>query len=206
MKRRDFLTLSGLALGSILIPSSVARAIRETCLLERQPLLVAPRRVAGILYAVDESGEFTLHYGDPYAEPDPPTWEEWLDSRGVDANDTEEVGKWFREQYGYEPGEEPEIDPEGPIDGDALANWMDWDYELQESPAATAFRYLQDLPLCPDRHSVSDSPLGRLSFTEGDRPGSNLTFVEAADLSTLACLQHRLNELGEGTAIEIYKS
>jgi hypothetical protein len=43
MKRRDFLTLSGLALGSLLIPASVARAIRESCVLQREPLLVPPR-------------------------------------------------------------------------------------------------------------------------------------------------------------------
>jgi hypothetical protein len=35
--------------------------------------------------------------------------------------------------------------------------------------------------------------LGDSGFTEGDRPGSNLTYVEAAHLATLACLQHRLN-------------
>jgi hypothetical protein len=42
-----------------------------------------------------------------------------------------------------------------------------------------------------------------LRFIEGDRPGSNLTYVEAPDLATLACLQTRLNELGEDLAIEI---
>jgi hypothetical protein len=206
MKRRDFLTLSGLVLGSILIPSSIARAIRETCVLNEEPLLVTPSRVTGTLYAVDEGGEYTLHFGDPYAEPDPPTWEDWLSSRRVDASDPDAVSEWFRDQYGYEPGEEPGIDPKEPIDGDALANWMDWDYELQASPAASAYRYLSDLPLCTDRKNDHENPLGRLTFIEGDRPGSNLTYVEAADLSTLACLQHRLNELGEGTAIEIYHS
>jgi hypothetical protein len=205
MKRRDFLTLSGLALGSLLIPASVARAIRESCVLQREPLLVPPHKVTGTLYATDEAGEYTLHFGDPYGEPDPPTWRDWLDSRGVDARDPEEVATWFRDQEGYETGEEPTINPDDPIDGGALSNWMDWEYELQASPAASAFHYLRDLPLCPDPQ-VDDSPLGRLSFVEGDRPGSNLTYVEAADLSTLACLQHRLNELGEGTAIEIYKS
>jgi hypothetical protein len=29
------------------------------------------------------------------------------------------------------------------------------------------------------------------------------TYVEAADLATLACLQHRLNELNQGVKIEI---
>ena len=206
MKRRDFLTLSGLALGSVLIPSSVARMIRETCVLQERPLLITPRDARTTLYVTGEDGSFTLHLGDPYAEPDPPTWEDWLDGRGVDASEPEEVSQWFRDQYGYEPGDEPTIDAKGPIDGDALAHWIDWEYELQESPEASAFRYLDGLPLCPDRQSDPSNPLGRLSFTEGDRPGSNLTYVQAGDLATLACLQHRLTELGEGVAIEMYES
>ena len=40
-------------------------------------------------------------------------------------------------------------------------------------------------------------------MVEGDRPGSNLTYVEAPDLATLACLQNRLNELGQNLAIRI---
>ena len=50
---------------------------------------------------------------------------------------------------------------------------------------------------------VGGQALGKLRFIEGDRPGSNLTYVEAPDLATLACLQNRLNELGENFAIEI---
>jgi hypothetical protein len=45
--------------------------------------------------------------------------------------------------------------------------------------------------------------LGESNFIQGDRPGSNLTYVEAPDLATLACLQNRLNEIGENLAIEI---
>jgi hypothetical protein len=41
-------------------------------------------------------------------------------------------------------------------------------------------------------------PLPRAS----DRPGSSLTYVEAPDLATLACLQNRLNDLDENLAIE----
>ena len=47
-------------------------------------------------------------------------------------------------------------------------------------------------------------PSQQLTYTpKGDRPGSNLTYVEAPDLATLACLQNRLNELGQNLAIEI---
>jgi hypothetical protein len=37
------------------------------------------------------------------------------------------------------------------------------------------------------------------------RPASNFTYVEAPDHATLACLQHRLNELGKNVRIEIQK-
>lgn len=40
---------------------------------------------------------------------------------------------------------------------------------------------------------------------EGDRPRSNLTYVKAPDSASLACLQSRLNELGENIATEIKK-
>ena len=80
--------------------------------------------------------------------------------------------------------------------------WIDWDFEMQDSPMAQAFHYLQDLPL--DRGGNGGGfQLGDLGFVEGDRPGSNLTYVEAADLATLACLQHRLNELNQGVKLEI---
>lgn len=206
MKRRDFLTLSGLVLGSVLIPASVARLIRETCVDQEKPLLILPRSIRGTIYAVKESSYYTLHLGDPDAEPEPPTWSEWFYDRDVDAHDPEEVAKWFRENEGHETGEEPTIDPDETIDGGALATWMDWDYELQASSTATAYHYLNALPLCPGRRVEGSDPLGSLSFIEGDRPGSNFTYVEAPDLSTLACLQHRLNELGERTAIEIRES
>jgi len=94
------------------------------------------------------------------------------------------------------------IDPDGTIDGVALDRW-ETHQELIESPAASAFHYLRDLPLDDDRGLGGSSPLGELSFIQGDRPGSNLTYVEAPDLATLACLQHRLNEIGENLAIEI---
>ena len=61
----------------------------------------------------------------------------------------------------------------------------------------------QGVPTLVATGNGSGLQLGNLGFVEGDRPGSNLTYVEAADLATLACLQHRLNELNEGIKIEI---
>ena len=204
MKRREFLTLSGLALGSVLIPSTVARLIRETCIEKEQPLLIAPRNSKGVLYAVDDCGSYTFHWGDPYAEPEPPTWGEYLDMRGVEIHDPESVSEYFRDQLCCEPGEEPDISLDEPIYGYTLELWLDGDYAMQTSSMAVGYHYLRDRPLCPKKFSESGDALGSLSFIEGPHPGSNLTYAQAPDLSTLACLQHRLNELGEGTVIEIY--
>ena len=46
--------------------------------------------------------------------------------------------------------------------------------------------------------------LGNLDFVEGASPGSNLTYVTAPDLASLACLQERLKELNQKVRIEIY--
>ena len=205
MKRRDFLTLSGLALGSILIPSSVARLIRETCVENGEPLIITPRTSKSVLYAVDEGGDYTFHWGDPYAEPEPPTWGEYLDMRGVEIQDPESILEYFRDQTGCDHGEEPDVTLDDPIDGYTLELWLDGDYAMQTSTMALGYHYLRNLPLCPDKGRCSVDALGSLSFIEGPHPGSNLTYAQAPDLSTLACLQHRLNELGEGMVIEIYK-
>ena len=51
------------------------------------------------------------------------------------------------------------------------------------------------LSLC----GLNTPAIGRLATA----PGSNLTYVEAPDLAALACLQNRLNGLGQDLAIEI---
>ena len=59
---------------------------------------------------------------------------------------------------------------------------------------------ISNLPL-DDGGSDDGLDLGDLSFIEGDRPGSNLTYVEADSLAAIASLQHRLNELQTGARI-----
>jgi len=201
MNRRDFLSLCGLAAGSCIIPVRLARAIRDTCVLGGQPYFINAPASGSVLYAVQNtSNEFTFRLG---GEVSPPTWREYLeDSQGIDPRDPEAVNAWQREQYGIEPGEEDEIALDEPIDGGALDHWCEWDYSLREGPEAQAYRYLEDLPL-DDGKKTGGSPLGKLRFIEGDRPGSNFTYVEAPDHATLACLQHRLNELGTNIRIEI---
>ncbi|MEI8284240.1 MAG: hypothetical protein WCG52_04530 [bacterium] len=210
MKRRDFLSLCGLAVGSVIIPAPIARLIRDTCVLGGQALIIPPQsKNASILYAVYEYGDYTLHFGDPEAEPPIPTWEEFIDSRSVNMDDDEERADFLEEYFGWdrsEGEEEPEVPLNEPIDGATLDFYMEWDFELRESPMALAFHYLNDVHLCPETIRRTGEPLGRLRFIEGDHPGSNLTYVQAPDLATIACLQHRLNALNENVLIEIQGS
>jgi hypothetical protein len=202
MKRRDFLTLCGYVAGACMIPGRLARAIRDTCVLGGQPYLINPPSLGGVIYAVQYGdSDFTLRYGEAVS---PPTWREYLEENaGIDTRDKKAIKEWQRWKLGLEPGEEEKIVLGKEIDGGILSEWQDWDYAMTYSPEAQAFHYLGNLPLDDGSGPLSGDPLGKLKFIEGDRPGSNLTFVMAPDLATLACLQHRLNTLGENVGIEI---
>jgi hypothetical protein len=80
---------------------------------------------------------------------------------------------------------------------------MDSEFELHHSPMAVAYRNLENLQLGDSDKAYAGDPHGSLNFNEGTHPGSNLTYVKAPDLATIACLQHRLNELNENVRIEI---
>jgi hypothetical protein len=73
--------------------------------------------------------------------------------------------------------------------------------ECSRLPWIAAAGASSGLPILGKR--CSGDPLGRLRFIEGPHPDSNLTYVEAPDLATIACLQYRLNELDENVRIEI---
>ena len=280
MKRRDFLSLCGLAAGSCLVPDAIARVIRDTCVLAREPYLILPRNPKDTLYAYSGDGktDFMLHIGDPTIQEPAPTWREYFEEyEFIDIKDKDAVRDWWMMHVGdpdehrsagalgvdpadagpagrdeqerasqhpitieadaeidgaaYEQWEHrsagalgvdpanagPErarragasesmhpfgIDPNAEIDGVALERWENMQ-EIYDGPSARAFHLLRDLPLDDGRKLKNGNPLGELEFIEGDRPGSNLTYVEAPDLATLACLQNRLNELGQNYAIEI---
>jgi len=67
VNRRSFLSLCGLAAGSCLVPESIARVIRDTCVLAERPYLILPRNPKDTIYAYSGDGlsEFMLHIGDP---------------------------------------------------------------------------------------------------------------------------------------------
>jgi hypothetical protein len=205
MRRRDFLSLCGLAAGSCLVPDVIARVIHDTCVLAHEPYLILPRNPKDTIYAYSGDGttDFMLHIGDPTIQEPAPTWREYFDEyEGIDINDKEAVKDWWVHHVG-DPEEDPiTIEPDEEVDGVAYEQW-EWQQELHDGPSARVFHLLNDLPLDDGRGLVKGNPLGELNFIQGDRPGSNLTYVEAPDLATLACLQNRLNELGQSFAIQI---
>jgi len=198
-------SLCGLVAGSCLVPDALARVIRDTCVLDDQPYLILPRDPDDVLYALTTDGktDFMLHHGDPFEASDPPTWREYFDEfEGFSIKDQQAVREWWIEQVG-DPRDDPiTVIADETVDGAALERWEN-EQEMHNGPAARAFHHLPDLPLDDGGGPRGSNPLGRLRFIEGDRPGSNLTYVEAPDLASLACLQNRLNELGESLAIKI---
>jgi hypothetical protein len=213
MKRRHFLTLSGLVSGACLIPPGIVRRIRAAALQPGGPLILAPENALTELFAEDTGYGFHLYLGDPQAEPDYPSLSEFIESRGFDPDDDSELRLYAIEWRGCEEDfiEEEEgviaqlkEELSEPIDGGERDHWMDWDFESRQSPMAQAYHYLSALPLDTlDGASGAGPDLGDLSFIEGDRPGSNLTYCTADSLEALASLQHRLNELKEGVRIRL---
>lgn len=213
MKRRHFLSLSGLVSGACLIPAGIARRIHTAALHPDGPLILAPENALTDLYAEDTGYGFHLHLGDPNAEPDCPVLSEFIEARGFEPSDDNDLRRYAIEWRGYEEDfieeEEGAIERlkrelNDPIDGGERDHWMEWDFESRESPMARAYHYLSRLPLHNlDGALATGLDLGDLSFIEGDRPGSNLTYCAADSLQALASLQHRLNQLNEGVRIRI---
>lgn len=211
MNRRSFLSISAGVGGSCLIPSAIARRIRDVCIGNSQPLILAPDRSSIELYAQECCGSYTLHLGDPDTEPDYPNLREFIQDKGYSPDNRRSLRdyliNWRCHDVETQGRTKHVIDEivemlDEPIDNYERENWMEWDFEMHDSPMARAFSYLQDLPL-DDGRSRGDFDLGSLSFIEGDHPGSNLTYVAADSLAAVASLQHRLNELKTGARIVV---
>jgi hypothetical protein len=211
MNRRSFLSISAGVGGSCLIPSAIARRIHAVCIGASQPLILAPDRSSIELYAQKGCGSYTLHLGDPDTEPDYPNLREFIEDKGYSPGNRRSLRdyliNWRCHDVETQGRTKHAIDEvvemlDEPIDNYERENWMEWDFEMHDSPMARAYSYLRDLPL-DDGKSPGDFDLGSLSFIEGDRPGSNLTYVAADSLAAVASLQHRLNELKTGARIVV---
>jgi hypothetical protein len=211
MHRRHFLSLSGLSGSSCLIPAAIARRIHEVCIGASQPLVLAPDRFSIELYAVECFGRYHLHLGNPENEPDYPSLREFMEIRSFDPDDDGSLREYLVEWRSYDVNDGDEIkdaieslksELDEPIDDLERASWDEWEAETSAGTLPMAFHYLSELPLDDDK-PASGFSLGELSFTEGDHPGSNLTYVTADSLAAIASLQHRLNQLKTGARIVI---
>ncbi len=142
-----------------------------------------------------------LYLSIPDDEPlEYPTLREFLDDSGKDfweyiedsgICDDIEISKHM------EKGTDPETligDLDEEIDGCSYAasEWID-QYVLHESPEALTFDFLDRLLM---RHVPG------VALVQGDRPGSNLTFVEIKDSEALSALQKALGEEGYEVSIK----
>jgi hypothetical protein len=211
MNRRNFLSLAGASAGSFLIPAAVARRIRDVCLGNSKPLVLAQSSHSFDLYAQESCGRYMLHLGSPDEEPDYPTLREFIEKRGFWPLNRKSLRNYLvdwrchdRETEGTlkQAIDELTVKLEEPIDGYEREYWMDWEFDLYHGTLPGAYHYLADLPL-DDGLNADGFDLGKLSFIEGDRPGSNMTYVEADSLAVVASLQHRLNALDTGARIVI---
>jgi hypothetical protein len=188
MKRRNFLHIAAGLGGSCIIPVTIARRIQDICLGNSDALILAPEHFDLEIY---------------------PTLREFIETKGYSPDDRRSLRDYLIDWRSYDISTEGRtkhaIDEikellDEPIEGYELDHWMDWDFETSEGTMPQAYHYLSELPL-DDGSKGGDFNLGSLSFIEGDRPGSNLTYVEADSLAAVASLQHRLNELQTGARI-----
>jgi|LakMenE18May11ns_1017448.scaffolds.fasta_scaffold9697294_1 hypothetical protein len=209
MKRRNFLHIAAGLGGSCIIPVTIARRIQDICLGNSDALILAPEHFDLEIYAQESFGSYILHLGDPNVEPCYPTLREFIETKGYSPDDRRSLRDYLIDWRSYDISTEGRtkhaIDEikellDEPIEGYELDHWMDWDFETSEGTMPQAYHYLSELPL-DDGSKGGDFNLGSLSFIEGDRPGSNLTYVEADSLAAVASLQHRLNELQTGARI-----
>lgn len=214
MNRRHFLSITGLLSGSCLIPPSVAIRIRETGAGVSHPAVLGPDNPVTLIYAERDYDTYTLHLGNPYTEPDYPSLRDFLEMRGYNLNKNTSVKEFFLE---YREGEldgteiisKSQIDQlqeelDKPIDGCERSSWLDLEFEIYDSTMARGFHYLMGLDLS-DGQSEDGNSLGEITFVEGDRPGSNLTYCQTYGTESLAAIQYRLNELGTGAQISTQK-
>lgn len=219
MNRRHFLSLSGLVSSSCLIPAALARRVQEVCINNRKPLLITPHDPGFTLYAEGRGGSFLLHGSYPWKMPAGPTLREFIESEGYDLDSKQSLCYYFldvrKQELGYNPDDgtcqdecsEDAIDIllsdldtpicEFPVE---FNRWQLTRDSWEEDSETKGYRFLSGLWLGDDEGG-DGLMLGNLTFTEED--GQYGRLVEAADLATLACLQHRLNTLNKNTKIEI---
>ena len=159
-----------------------------------EPLIEAPEKAGDILYVYpDRDFQMGLN-GDPW-EPDYPmmTWREMLvEERGYENPTKLSHFRKIRWEWNVSPSMIDEVIPE------------DFWYEAFErrGPHADAHWLLKGLDIGPNLE-MDGQVVGGLQFIDGPMPGNNYLAVHADDEISVSLLQHRLNELKTGVAIEL---
>lgn len=158
-----------------------------------RPFIEATKHTSSTLYVYpDRDFQIGLD-GDPWAPNFPAmTWRQlFVDEWGF----LPETERMSIEEYAADWGLEPlELDEEIPYDN--LLEIFE-----RKGPGADAHMLLSGLDIGPDL--CAGNQVGGLKFYDGPMPGSNYLGVEADDEISVSLLQHRLNELRMGIAVEI---
>jgi hypothetical protein len=152
------------------------------------PLLEVPQRPKLVITAWREME--TLHIGDPYEDYPRKTWRQYLLDQGMlpaSARQWREIS----DLYWIEPSD---LEKECPL-------WVGV-WARTESSHALAYKYLDRLDLGPVV-TTPNPDTGYLTFLDGPCIGSDYLGVQYSCDRALSFLQHRLNELGVGVAIEV---
>lgn len=156
-----------------------------------------------------EKGQTTdviIYMGDPTAPIEYPILSEYIESTySINVNSTEELWSLIEElglieNVDFEK-EKRNSKPEdhlgnlgNPIDPESCfaEQYLEWEYECKESPAARMFHFLND--------SIYDR--SNIKLIEGDRPGSNFTYCQAENLKVISALIEELRTHGIETSLK----
>lgn len=195
LTRRAFLFGAAVAVTAPRLLTHIETSIRTTGL----PPLLTPARPSLVLSCHEEMEcQLFIGTGDPNKAPPIPTWREYLIDQGEIREDFHLLDAGLREQV---------LEDRGICEED-LDTVMCWDtyigqWARRQGPGAEAYRYLEDLdlgPLDPDGRQPH-----ALNFFDGYSPGNDGLGVHATSYEALALLQHRLDELGTGAAVQLVR-
>jgi hypothetical protein len=155
-----------------------------------KPLIEKPKDTGKVLF-VHGDDDYRIDLGRTPEKFPTVTWREFLVEKLGHPNPT--TLSQFREiYYNYD------IKPRD-LDTECDSYFGYWDQN--ESPTALAYNLLDGLDIGPVLKGPGDE-VGGLEFIDGDAPGHDYLGVHADDDLSISLLQHRLNELGTGIAVE----
>jgi hypothetical protein len=155
------------------------------------PLIERPSDPSKVLI-VNRGDNYRIDLGRAPDEYPTATWREFLVDKLGHPNPT--TLSQFRQLY-YDYGIKPRD-----LDTDCDCYFEYWDQT--ESPNALAYKLLDELNIGPKLTGPSEE-VGGLEFMDGPAPGHDYLGVHADDGLSVSLLQHRLNELGTGIAVEL---